>query len=67
VALASGLQPLPASADWTRSRGTQACTTAEIAKPRTSAHQTSYAIRKECCMPSQIVSVASVTVDDYTP
>ena len=28
-------------ADWIRSRGTQACTIAEIAKPSTSAHQTS--------------------------
>ena len=29
-----------------RSRGTHACTIAEIAKPSTSAHQTSQAIRK---------------------
>ncbi len=33
--------PLPESADWIRSRGTQAWTIAEIAKPRTRAHQTS--------------------------
>src|SRR3954471_19182513 len=44
--------PLPARADSTRSRGTQACTIAEIAKPSTSAHHTSQAIRKAFESPS---------------
>src|SRR5438067_5877250 len=39
-----------------RSRGTHAWTTAEIAKPNTSAHQTSHAIRKASLSPIQIVS-----------
>src|SRR5271168_5264585 len=38
-----------------RSRGTHACTTAEIAKPNTSAHHTSQAIRKASSSPSPIV------------
>ena len=37
-----------------RSRGTHACTIAEIAKPRTSAHQTSQAIRSASTTPCQI-------------
>ena len=41
MAFASGPKPLPESADSTFSRGTQAWTIAEIAKPSTSAHQTS--------------------------
>ncbi|HZS25354.1 MAG TPA: hypothetical protein VFA30_10255 [Gaiellaceae bacterium] len=41
VARATAAGPEPASARSMRARGTQACTTAEIAKPRTSAHQTS--------------------------
>src|SRR5215210_3244676 len=40
VALATGLTPPPARLAWIRSRGTQTCTTAEMAKPRTRAHQT---------------------------
>ena len=50
-----GREPLPESAASIRSRGTQAWTTPEIAKPSTSAHQTSYAIRKDCSRPSPIV------------
>src|SRR5215207_10271625 len=46
--------PLPDSAASTRFRGTQACTTAEIAKPSTSAHQTSHAIRKAFERPSPV-------------
>ena len=41
VARTTGLDALAASARSIRSRGTHACTTAEIAKPSTSAHQTS--------------------------
>src|SRR4051794_35784037 len=67
VALASGAKPVPESADSTFSRGTQAWTIAEIAKPRTRAHQTSYAIRKDCLKPSPIVEITSAMVDDYTP
>ena len=46
VAQASGLGPSPDNADSMRCRGTHACTIAEIAKPSTSAHHTSHAIRK---------------------
>ena len=41
VALAIGRRPSPASAPSMRARVIQAWTTAEIAKPSTSAHQTS--------------------------
>jgi len=41
VALAIGTKPPPESAPSMRSRRTQAWTMAEMAKPRTSAHQTS--------------------------
>src|SRR5438270_252755 len=41
VARTIGPAPLPPSEAWMRARGTDACTTAEIAKPSTSAHQTS--------------------------
>ena len=54
VARPTGLAPEPASADWIRSRGTHACTTAEMAKPSTSAHQTSHAIWKAIHRPSRI-------------
>jgi hypothetical protein len=45
-----------------RSRGTQACTIAEIAKPRTRAHQTSHAIRNESSMPCQMTVMTSLTL-----
>ena len=41
AATLTGLAPLPARRRSMRSRGTQACTMAEMAKPSTSAHQTS--------------------------
>ena len=41
VATLTGLGPLPEQAPSIRSRGTQACTMAEMANPSTSAHQTS--------------------------
>jgi hypothetical protein len=41
VAQATGPAPLPANVASIRSRGTQAWTMPEIAKPSTSAHQTS--------------------------
>jgi hypothetical protein len=41
VARTIGPAPLPPSEARMRARGTDACTTAEIAKPSTSAHQTS--------------------------
>jgi len=44
-----------------RSRGTQACTIAEIVNPRTSAHQTCQAIRNESRKPCQITSRTSTT------
>src|SRR3954451_22724195 len=59
VALATGLSPSPDSAFSMRWRGTQACTMAEIAKPRTSAHQTSHAIRKAFHSPSPIFEITS--------
>src|SRR3954453_8903731 len=47
--------PSPESARWMRSRGTHACTIAEMRKPSTSAHHTSQAIRKAFHSPSPIV------------
>ena len=61
VARATGLGPDRESAASIRARGTHAWTIAEIAKPRTSAHQTSYAISSDCRIPSQIVSRAPPT------
>ena len=55
VAVATGRQPSPPSARRMRSRGTHACTTAEMANPSTRAHQTAHAISSEFEMPSQIV------------
>ena len=51
MARAIGLRPEPPSAFWIRSRGTHAWTTPEIAKPSTSAHQTSQAIRNASLNP----------------
>ena len=45
VAQAIGRGLPPPSVCWIRSRGTHACTIAEIANPSTSAHHTSHAIR----------------------
>ncbi len=56
---AIGLGPPPLIAPSTRSRGTQAWTIAEIAKPNTSAHQTSHAIRNASCRPLQITFTTS--------
>src|SRR5215211_4268995 len=50
-----GANPVPASARSTRWRGTHAWTIAEIANPSTSAHHTSYAIRKAFHSPSPTV------------
>ena len=51
-----------------RSRGTHACTIADVAKPSTSAHQTSHAIRNEsrraCQMTSKTLNRQTLT---YTP
>jgi hypothetical protein len=47
--------PDPASAASIFALGTHACTTAEIAKPKTSAHQTSHAIRKASLKPIEMV------------
>src|SRR4051794_306348 len=60
VALAIGPKPSPESAPSIRARGTQAWTTPEIAKPSTSAHQTSYAIRKDISSPSQVFESTSL-------
>ena len=60
VASATGRAPEPASARCTRSRGTHACTIAEIAKPNTSAHPTSHAISSESRTPCQMTSSASI-------
>src|SRR4051794_20289800 len=46
VARATAPGPAPDSADSMRSRGTQACTIAEMANPSTRAHHTSQAMRK---------------------
>ena len=54
-------KPDPPSAFWMRSRGTHACTIAEMAKPSTSAHHTSQAIRKASLNPSPIVVNTPVT------
>ena len=67
VARAIGARPSPDSADWMRSRGTQAWTIAEIAKPRTSAHQTSQAMSTAFQSPSPIVEMTSLIPSDYTP
>ncbi len=56
IAVATGLGPPPPKARWTRSRGTQAWTIAEIAKPNTKAHHTAQAIRKAFERPCQTVS-----------
>ena len=50
-----------------RSRGTQACTIAEIAKPSTSAHQTSHAISSAFQRPSPIVETMSPIAPHVTP
>ena len=52
VARATGAKPLPERARSMRARGTQACTTADTPKPKTSAHHTSYAIRPAFSIPS---------------
>jgi hypothetical protein len=44
-----------------RSRGTQACTIAEMAKPSTSAHHTCHAIRKAFHRPSPSLETTSPT------
>src|SRR6185437_3794682 len=59
VAIATGRAPEPPSARWIRSRGTQAWTIAEMAKPRTKAHQTVQAMRKASLKPlAMVVSMA---------
>src|SRR3954470_21278216 len=55
VARAMAAKSSPASADSIRSRGTHACTTAEMKKPSTSAHHTSHAMRKAFHSPSPTV------------
>jgi hypothetical protein len=62
VARSTGRAPSPASAAWTRSRGTHACTIAEMRKPRTSAHQTSQAISSAFHRPSPIAEGTAVTI-----
>ncbi len=53
VATATGRGPSPASARSIRSRGTHACTTAEMKNPNTSAHHTSQAISSASRTPCQ--------------
>jgi len=60
LAHAIGFGPSPAIALWMRSCGTQACTTAEMANPSTSAHHTSQAIRNESFKPFQITSSTTI-------
>src|SRR3954467_6514401 len=66
VASPTGRAPDPDSADWIRARGTQAWTTAEMAKPSTSAHHTSHAIRKAVAKPSASLSRTADTSAEYT-
>ena len=56
VAVAMGFKPPPERAFWMRSRGTHAWTTAEMKKPKTSAHQTSQPIRNASRSPCQMTS-----------
>jgi hypothetical protein len=65
VARATGRALEPLSADSMRSRGTHACTMAEIAKPRTSAHQTSQAMRKASFRAAQTTSMSPTVA--HTP
>jgi len=75
VAKPIGFAPEPDRACSMRSRGTHACTIAEIVKPSTSAHHTSQAIRNEFLRPCQSTSRAPVmsghseswSSTDYTP
>ena len=60
VARAMAAGPPSPSARCTRSRGTHACTIAEIAKPITSAHQTSHAISSASRMPCQITLMLAI-------
>src|SRR5262245_25349971 len=59
VAFATGTKPSPDSAASIRSRGTQAWIAPEIAKPSTSAHQTSQAISPALASPSSSLSSTS--------
>ena len=66
MASVTGLGPEPDSADSIRSRGTHACTTAEMAKPSTSAHHTSHAMRKLSFSPFHRTS-STLTTLSHTP
>jgi hypothetical protein len=52
VARTTGATPSPDNARSIRARGTHACTIAEMAKPKTRAHHTSYAISAAMRSPS---------------
>src|SRR5262249_32645717 len=59
VAQPTGRAPEPLISPSIRSRGTHACTIAEIANPSTSAHHTSHAIRNESFRPCQITLITT--------
>src|SRR3954466_7547716 len=59
LASVTAFGPEPDSDDSIRWRGTQACTIALIAKPRTSAHHTSQAIRNASFRPLPMTSSTS--------
>src|SRR3954468_3529718 len=67
VALATGMNPSPASADSIRLRGTHAWTTAEMKKPSTSAHQTSQAISSAFQSPSPVFASTSAMLCSPAP
>src|SRR4051794_36917137 len=67
VASATGRGPEPDRARSMRRRGTQAWTIAEMAKPRTSAHHTSHAIRNAFQRPSPIFAITSLTAMSIYP
>src|SRR5436309_3262488 len=67
VASATGFGPDPDSARSIRARGTHAWSIAEIAKPNTSAHQTSQAIKNESWRPCQSTSRTSIGVHASIP